>query len=465
MSSLSRHRVAFFFFILFFVLGTTFLAVQLAKGYKIDFTKKIIKPTGLLNISSSPLGAQVFVNGKLATATNNTLALEPGQYQIEIKKEGYWPWQKNLRIEKELVTQEDTFLFPKVPDLQPLTFTEVQNPKISPNRTEIAFVAPLASPSASLVGLWIIDLADSPLGIEKPPRLIAQSSLDKDFAKADYFWSPDSRQIIVGFANSEAKYLLDPNKLNPISYLSDITNSLLKIISDWQKEEDLRQSAKLRKLPPELQKILTENTKEIDFSPDGTKVSYIATGSAEIPPNLIPPVLAASTQKESRKLEANKLYVYDVKEDRNFEIPFNVPLPTPTPRPKKTKATLSPSPLNTKYLILNTPLWFPTSRHLIWVDPPIGGEKVVACEYDGTNLTTIYSGPFIKPFVFAPLTANKLIILTEISFGKETKPNLYSVSLRLSRKTTPHQCYSLIKFITFSKLKMKLLILQKTIAI
>lgn len=444
MLDLSKHRLAFFFLILISVLGATFLAIQMAKGYKIDLVTKTFKPTGLLAVSSSPAGAKVFVNAKLTTATNNTISLEPGQYFIEVKKEGFSPWQKNLVIEKELVTLAEAFLFPKTPDLKPLTFTEVQNPKISPDRSEIIFTIPfsqpdkpqkqIASPSASLnqSGLWIIDLTDSPFGIEKPPRQIAKSSAAKDFTKADYFWSPDSRQIIVEFANSEAKYLLDPAGLNTISYLSDVTNSLLKIASDWQKEDQLRESAKIKKLPLKMQEILNQKAGQIDFSPDGAKVAYIATASAEIDPNLIPPVLAASTQKETRQIVPNKLYVYDIKEDRNFLIPLDVPKPTPTPKPSKSKPKVtvsSSSLLTTGYSLLSTPQWLPTSRHLIWVDPA-GGDKVVVCEYDGTNITTTYSGPFIKPFVFAPLTANKLIILTEINFDKETKPNLYSVSLR-----------------------------------
>jgi hypothetical protein len=182
-------------------------------------------------------------------------------------------------------------------------------------------------------------------------------------------------------------------------------------------------------VPETLKDILKNSAEPVIFSPDGSKIVYTATAAAEIPEKLISPSLNASTQKESRHLEPGKTYVYDIKEDKNFLIPFEVPLPTPTLTPKPAKGkTPTPSPtLNTKYLILNTNIrWFPTSRHLYWIST----DKVVACEYDGTNQTTLYSGPFISPYAYAAPGANRLIILTQLNLGEEAKPNLYSVSLK-----------------------------------
>lgn len=449
MFDLAKHRLIFFFSIIILVVTATFFAIKFAKGYRIDFSSITLKPTGLLVATSTPPGAQVFVDDRLKTATDNTLSLSPGQYEVEIKKRGFLPWKKRLTIEKELVTQTEAFLFPEVPDLKPLTFHEAQNPRLSPDGTRIVYAIPLPNSEAKtqstevrqftpypsgtgLVnegGLWIMELTDFFFNIDREPRQIVQSQVrSKDFSQANYGWSPDAKQIWVEFSSGE-KYLLDPNVLNTTASLANVAVGWSITVASWEKETKLRKEVRLRRTPEKLQAILASNSAELNFSPDGTKILYEATTSAEIPEHLIPPVLAASTQKEDRKIKPRNFYVYDLKEDKNFLIPFTpLPVPSATKTPIRRSQSLSsvsaPLPLLTSHF---PPVsWFPTSRHLYWID----GDKVVSCEYDGTNLSTIYSGPFVKPFVFAAPGANKLVILTQINFDLETKLNLYTVSLR-----------------------------------
>jgi len=78
MFDLAKHRLIVFFSIIILVVSATFFAVKFAQGYRIDFSSKTLKPTGLLVATSTPSGAQVFVDGRLKTATNNTLSLPPG---------------------------------------------------------------------------------------------------------------------------------------------------------------------------------------------------------------------------------------------------------------------------------------------------------------------------------------------------------------------------------------------------
>jgi hypothetical protein len=123
----------------------TFAAIQWGRGYRPDFKNGQLKGTGLLTANSYPKGAQVYINDKLTTATDDTLNLPPGDYQIKIVKDGYIPWEKNLKLEKELVTQTNALLFPAVPDLKPLTFTGALNLTPSPDGQKIAFVVASAS--------------------------------------------------------------------------------------------------------------------------------------------------------------------------------------------------------------------------------------------------------------------------------------------------------------------------------
>src|SRR5690606_23451379 len=57
----------------------------------------------------------------LKGATDINLTLPYGQYKIEVKKDGYTSWEKNISLKGEIVMSLDAHLFPKNPSLTPLT--------------------------------------------------------------------------------------------------------------------------------------------------------------------------------------------------------------------------------------------------------------------------------------------------------------------------------------------------------
>lgn len=379
------------------ILVVSYLLIQLAKGYRPDFSRRTLKPTGLLVATSIPDGAQVFVDGKLKSATNNTISLAPGEYDVEIKKDGFSTWKKHLQIEKELVVKTEAYLFPLVPDLKALTFTGALNPVLSPDGTRVVYAVEGAEIEKN--GLWILDLPDLPFGRIREPRQIVRSApRGRNFAKADYLWSPDSKKILVSLGKEN--FLLDQGSLTPATALIDVSENLHIINRQWEDERSKREEQKLKKLPEELVEIIKNTTTDINFSPDETKILYTATGSATLKDELIPPVPAASTQEQERKLEPGQIYIYDIKEDRNFRI---------AEERKDFKV-----------------LWFPTSKHFLLVEPG----KVQIIEYDAANLVTVYSGPFDDLYAFPWPNGNKILVLTLLSGEEDTLPNLYAVSLR-----------------------------------
>ncbi|MGB9911579.1 MAG: PEGA domain-containing protein [Microgenomates group bacterium] len=401
-----KFRLFLFLIAFIFIISGAFLASLIARGYRPDFSKGGILPTGILVTTSTPDGAQVYIDGKLKTATNNTINLSPGKYEVEIRKDGFYPWKKTLEIRKELVTKTDALLFPTFPDLKALTFTGAQNPLLSPDGTKVVYSVSTSSAVLSKQGLWVLDLIDRPLGLNREPRQIAVSSGKYDFAKSQYRWSPDSKQILVSFEFPQGKklppkkenFLLDSERLTPPSELQDITPTLNLLLASWQIEEKTKKDSQLAKLPPKLKEIITDKTKEIIFSPDEKKILYTATASASLPEGIIPPPPAPSTQKEEREIKPGRIYVYDLKEDKNFFI--------------------------TEETSQKTVSWFPTSKHIFIVQ----NDKIIVKEYDGTNETVIYSGYFIDSFAFPFPSGNKILLLTNIS--KDTPPNLYALILR-----------------------------------
>src|SRR3989344_7346377 len=115
--------------------------------------------TLILVATSDPNGASVLINGTLKTATNNSLNLQPDNYDITLQLDGYSPWQKTIPIKQEEVFKTNAFLFPKVPNLTPLTLTGATNPVLSPDQSKIVYS--VASASAQKNGLWILDMGRS----------------------------------------------------------------------------------------------------------------------------------------------------------------------------------------------------------------------------------------------------------------------------------------------------------------
>jgi len=384
-------RLSVFFTTLLFIGIGGFLVSRFARGYRFDFKKFSFVPTGLLVATSVPDGAQLLVNGELKTATNTTINLAPGNYDIEIRKDGFRSWEKRLTITAEIVTKTDAVLFPQVPSFSPLTFTGVQKPSISPDGTKIAY-AVIDSSESDKVGLWVLDLFELPLGFSKAPRRVT----DADLKNAEWSWSPDSRQILL--TTPKGTYLLEDGSFTAQANLINLTTSRLQTIkSDFDNQTKIRLEAQINKLPQDLQDIIKVKAQDLRFSPDNTKLLYKAKGDVNIPQNLIPPVPGASTQHQERSIKKDKTYVYDIKEDRNFEI-----------------GQITDDEKIT---------WMPTSRHLLLAQK----EKVIIMDYDGTNRQEIFQGTYDFPNVFPFTSGNSLVILT--NFGTNI-PNLYSLSLR-----------------------------------
>jgi len=297
-----------------------------------------------------------------------------------------------------LVVKTDAYLFPTYPELKPLTFTGAANPLISPDGKKVVFAVESEDEKA---GLWVLDLSERALGLGREPLQIVQSAPGgRNFAKSDYQWSSDSKQILIVLAKEtvqEENFLLETSSLNENTQLIDVTEQKAALLRRWQNEEEILQENKISRLPEELINILEATTKDILFSPDETKILYTATASASIPKELIPPLPGASTQTEQRELQPGKTYVYDLKEDRNFAIDL----------PEEAKIS-----------------WFPTSKHLFLVQK----DKISIKEYDNTNEVNVYSGPFENSFAFTFPSGNRLLVLTSLS--KDTPPNLYSITLR-----------------------------------
>ncbi|MBI2025985.1 MAG: PEGA domain-containing protein [Candidatus Levybacteria bacterium] len=373
-------------------------------GYRFSLNKgnPAVSGTGLLVTTSVPDGAQVFINEHLTTATDNTINLEPAEYNVKIFKDGYFPWQKKIIIKKEVVSKADALLLPTAPKLESITNVGVSNAVIDPTNTKLAYA--VASQSALKNGIYVLDMTLRPiLTLQSASTQIATDTITR-FSQSLLTWSPDSKQILASFGNpSTTDYLLSATSLNPNP--QDVTETLLTVNLAWQKLRDEKQIALNNSLPKKLRPIVSKYFNVLEWSDDETKVLYSASISGELPVVITPPLIGVDSTPQQRNIIKDSIYVYDVKEDRNYKILDNMP---------KTKEGSS-LPL----------MWFPDSKHLIFVH----NGKIDIMEYNSLNQTTVYAGPFVDNFVFPWPDGSKIVILTNLG-NPANNPNLYTISLK-----------------------------------
>lgn len=466
-------RPLIFFATIALVLLGTYFVIRYAKGDRLGNTGAI-KGTGLLAANSYPTSAEVYINGKLTTATDNTLNLDPGNYDIEIKKDGYHTWSKKIDITAELVTPTNAQLFPISPALEPLTYTGAILPTPSADGSRLAFAVASASASTKN-GLYVQDLNANAISLNKNARQIALTTPEHDYAAANFIFSPNSSEILVSF-KSGANLLLDATRMNDARTLQDVTWKINTILSEWELEIARTERVRLVELPDFFQGLATSSgtLNNLYFSPNGEKLLYQSLAQIEIPQGLIPSLPASSTQKETRNLQPGAWYVYDLKEDKNFEVAEGTlltPNPSPSPAKKENAKTPIPKPSISsftaeKIMLLDNldPIpaetiasasafrklqdgvsieksltligaqyssiyvdhiqWYPDSSHLIMHS----NSKIELSEYDATNRITIYAGPFNDSIVYPWPDGSKIIAM--IQFNPDTIPNLYTIKLK-----------------------------------
>ncbi len=398
--------------------------IAYARGYRFDYQSRSITPTGILATSSSPKAAKVFVNNTLKGATDLNLTLPPGDYTVEMKKEGYTDWSKKISLKGEIVMSVDGLLFPKNPSLSPLTSLGLI--KVIPVDQTDRLILLSNNNDPEKDGVYTFDIKQRPLSLLPPlKKILLKKNLPVTvhLENTKAIFSPDSRQAIFDFALDQGtvSYLLSLDEENQQPF--DITASKDTLVAAWADEKNRQVTRILETFPLEFNKVASESARIVAFSPDETKVLYQAVKPAVIPLILNPPLIGATQTSEERSLQSGKLYVYDRKEDKNFPLnevklgPRRLTVPTPSLVPTKT-LLVTPEETN------NTILWYADSKHFL-----INEKKyIVAIDYEGGNRRTIYSGPFQENF-FSVTSDGKLLVLSNLNPQFNQSPDIYEVGI------------------------------------
>ncbi len=388
---------------LFIAVGTI-AAILYANGYRFDLSGngtgnvKFLEGTGLLVATSRPDGARVSINGHLTTATNNTINLAPGQYDVEITKDGYLPWKKKITIKKGLVSEANALLLATAPKLEAVTTIGVGNVTMDDSNSLIAYT--VASASATKNGVYVLNMNSGPLVfLGAAGNQIVNDLVDR-FSSAILTFSPDGKQILAKLPN--AYYLLNANGTN--SNPPDVTNTLLQTQNEFALQQKEANKKVTDTLSRKLRAVALANFMNIVPSPDNNRLLYTASQSATLAKVLSKPVPSVNSTPDHRNIVAGNTYVYDIKEDKNYEIADN--------------SELKEGALPTKYH------WYADSRHLVYAKD--GNVKI--SEYDGGNDTTVFAGPFFDSLVFPWPDGSSIGIVSRLS--NSVPYNIYRISLQ-----------------------------------
>lgn len=399
-SNPTRHSLIIFSSVAFFIFLSTYIISLLARGYQFSLKNGLnLNPTGIVSAVSRPKGASVYINDKLTTATDDTINLSPGIYKLKINKDGFLPWEKEITVKPETVYQADIQLFSSVPDLKPITLTGAINPSINGDSSKIIYAVASASATKDN-GLYIIESSGLPLSLlRNDSRQLSLNTATIVWTDFTYTFSPNSRQVLATNPKTKINYLISLDTPISSQKITDITNNLKNIYTEWQTQTSLIINSKLNRVPKEIQSLIaTSSAQYLQFSSDDNKILYLAQADSEITPNLVTPPPAQSTQTQQRQIKNGNYYVYDIKDDTNFFI--------------DSKDNL------------NQISWLPNSNNLIFVQD----QDLKVIDYDGTNKQTIFAENFDTNCVAPWADGNKIIILT--STYPSAPKNLYAISIK-----------------------------------
>lgn len=187
----------FLFLFLFFIVFTPSLILY-SQGYRIDWKLKRIAQIGAFYFKVVPSRADILINGKPLKTTDFFFGsallgnLLPKSYQVEVSKEGYQPWLKQLEIKEKGVTDaKNIVLFPQTPEFR-IIADRVKQMWQSPQKKTLLLQKDTLEKTWKLVLLNLETTGEETIFTSKGKEQIWDAQ-----------WSPDGTSILLRLVSGE----------------------------------------------------------------------------------------------------------------------------------------------------------------------------------------------------------------------------------------------------------------------
>lgn len=207
-----KTRTIIFLTFLIIFLSVTPVVCLYSQGYRVDFNPpaggKILTQTGGIYFKILPKQSDIYLDGKLREKTDflfGSLLIEnllPKKYKIEVKKAGFYSWEKTLEIkEKEVTEARNIVLFPANPDFKILS-RGADNFWFSPDQKKIIMKEPFDTTQGKSASNWALKLYE-PLKNVKSHLINAADFSLKDAYLLDLQFSDDSTKVFLEIGAGE----------------------------------------------------------------------------------------------------------------------------------------------------------------------------------------------------------------------------------------------------------------------
>lgn len=201
-------------------LGTIIL-VYAASGYGIDTKTGEVIQNGLLFVDSKPGGAEIYLNGKDKQATTSSrLVLEVGSYDMTLKKDGYYDWQRTIALNSQTVTRfVYPFLFPTNPVSTPVKSYTATPPLVTqtPDRRYLLVQVSSTSTAVNFEQYDLSDLKKPPVILALPANLLSAGGKSRISAVE---WAGDNRHLLLKHTFSGGSEYIMFDRLKPANSIN-----------------------------------------------------------------------------------------------------------------------------------------------------------------------------------------------------------------------------------------------------
>ena len=228
---LKYRRIIYSLFIVAFFVITSLIIIY-AAGYSYNFKNGRIEKTGILYVESQPKAADIFINGQFKDQTPTRFArLLPDTYTVEVKKDGYHSWRKDVEVKSNLTTfHRDIVLFKASLPIN-LIEGQINIFKVSPNQEKIIYSVIKGNNEEFRL-----------YNIRTDSDFLIKEFNTKNYNAVDFIgWSPSQRKALfrqtIGDFN---KYLIVDSETLKVKELFDITRlNFDRVAWDANNDNDL----------------------------------------------------------------------------------------------------------------------------------------------------------------------------------------------------------------------------------